>query len=141
MTIRLSSFRPIFIALIWIVAGGVGLLAQNSAAAKPTGLFGRLEYHKEAGDVVGLEVFIMKGRSGHRGVIQIAEGVPEDPVLVPVRVDGTVLSFEMRSGNETLHYKGTVRPDGLYGKFDNGAFSDRADGFFLLKRGHSYWQD
>ena len=79
--------------------------------------------------------------SGYVAVLQIAEGVPEDPIVVPITLEGAVLSFEMRSGKETLRYRGTVRPDGLYGRFDNDAFSDREDGFFLLRRGRSYWQD
>jgi hypothetical protein len=127
--------------LLCVVACGADLNAQATGPNRPTGLFGRLEYHKESGDVVGLEVFVMKGRSGYVAVLQIAEGVPEDPVVVPVKIDGAVLTFEIRAENETLRYRGTVRRDGLYGKFDNAAFSDREDGFFLLKRGRSYWQE
>ena len=82
----------------------------------------------------------MRGLTGYVAVVQIAEGAPADPVVVPITLQGPVLSFELRAGNETLRYRGTVRSDGLYGKFDNGAFSGRKDGFFLLRRGRSYWQ-
>lgn len=141
MTSGMKSSRPVLLSLLLVIGCASVLDAQLGAPNKATGLFGRLEYNKEAGDVAGLEVFIMKGRSGYVAVLQVAEGVPEDPVIVPIKLDGAVLSFEMRSGKETLRYRGTVRPDGLYGRFDNDAFSDRADGFFLLKRGRSYWQD
>jgi len=114
---------------------------QAARPGKPTGTFGRLQYHKESGDLSGLEVFVMHGLSGYVAVVQIAEGAPADPVVVPIKLEGPVVSFELKSGAETLRYRGTVRDDGLYGKFHNGAFSGREDGFFLLKRGRSYWQD
>jgi len=91
--------------------------------------------------VVGLEVLIVVGRRGHLAVIQVAEGVPEDPVIVPITLKQTAITFELPLRNdETLKFQGTIRQDGLYGRFDNGAFSDRDDGFFLLRRGRSYWQ-
>lgn len=120
--------------------GGV-LDAQSKMPNTPTGVFGRLEYHKESGDLTGLEVFVVSGRSGYVAVVQIAEGAPSDPIVAPATVQGAVLSFEVRAGNEVLRYRGTIRADGLYGKFDNGAFSGREDGLFLLRRGRSYWQD
>jgi hypothetical protein len=141
MTIGMTRARLVLLSVLWVIGYGSLLDAQATAPGKPTGLFGRLAYSKESGDVAGLEVFIMKGRSGYVAVLQVAEGVPEDPVVVPVKLDGEVVTFEMPSGKETLRYRGAVRPDGLYGRFDNDAFSDRADGFFLLRRGRSYWQD
>lgn len=118
MIIGMTSLRLALLSLLWVVGYGALLDAQATVRTNTTGLFGRLEYHKESGDVVGLEVFIMKGRSA-------------------------VVSFEvrLRSGDAPLRYSGTVRRDGLFGKFDNAAFSDREDGFFLLRRGRSYWQD
>ena len=115
--------------------------AQAALRNKPTGTFGRLRYGEESGDLSGIEIFIMMGLSGYVAVVQIAEGAPADPVVVPVTLEGAVVSFEMQSGKETLRYKGTVRADGLYGRFDNAAFSGREDGFFLLRRGQSYWQE
>jgi hypothetical protein len=141
MTNTVRSSRLALLALLCAVGCGPVLDAQLTTPSKPTGHFGRLEYHKESGDVVGLEVFIMRGRSGYVAVVQVAEGVPADPVVVPTKLDGATLSFEIPSGKEILRYTGTVRPDGLYGRFDNDAFSDRADGFFLLRRGQSYWQN
>jgi len=136
----LAISRFVLLSLLGTVGYGFVLHAQ-SARPTPTGLFGQLEYHKESGDVTGLEIFIMRGRSGFVAVIQTAEGVPEDPVVVPIKIDAASVSFEMRSGTETLRYQGTLRRDGLYGRFDNDAFSDRADGLFLLRRGRSYWQN
>lgn len=138
--IGMNNWRIALLALLCVV-GCSNLLDAQKTATNPTGLFGQLEYHKESGDVVGLEVFIVRGRSGYVAVLQLAEGVPEDPIVVPIKLEGAVLSFEVRFRKETtLRYTGTVRRDGLYGRFDNGAFSDRDDGFFLLRRGRSYWQ-
>src|SRR5688572_4846630 len=82
--------------------------AQATASPNPTGLFGQLEYHQSSGDVVGLEVFIVKGQKGYVAIVQVAEGVPMDPIVVPIKFEGPVLSFEMRSGKETLRYGGTI---------------------------------
>jgi hypothetical protein len=83
----------------------------------------------------------MLGRRGYVAVIQRAEGVPADPVLVPVAIKGTTITFEWAVGDgDILKYQGTIRRDGLYGRFESGERSDRADGYFLLKRGRSYWQ-
>ena len=140
MTVRIICSRLALLALLSIVGFGAALEAQAVVPANPTGHFGRLAYHKESGDVVGLEVFIMKGRSGYVAVVQIAEGVPEDPVVVPVTIANAVISFQLGSGKERLRYLGAIQSDGLYGKFDNGAFSERDDGLFLLRRGLSYWE-
>jgi hypothetical protein len=140
MNIGTTSSRVALLLLLWVGAYGA-LNAQATVPNKPTGLFGRLEYHKESGDVLGLEIFIVKGRSGYVAVLQIAEGVPDDPIVVPIKLKGSELSFEVQSGEVSLRYTGTVRPDGLYGRFDNAAFSDRKDGLFLLRRGRSYWQE
>ena len=136
----MTNSRCALLSLLCVVGWGTLIDAQASGPLNPTGVFGRLEYHKDAGDIVGLEIFIVKGRSGYPAVVQIAEGVPEDPAVVPITLEGAVLSFEVGYGHARLRYRGTVRPDGLYGKFDNGAFSERDDGFFLLRRGRSYWQ-
>lgn len=135
-----ANSRLVLLSMLCFIACGPPLDAQVAAPQKLTGLFGRLEYHKESGDLGGLEVFVMRGLTGYVAVVQIAEGAPADPVIVPVTLQGAVLSFEIPAGNETLRYRGTVRSDGLYGKFDNLAFSGREDGFFLLRRGRSYWQ-
>lgn len=131
--------RLVFLLLICVVVLGVPLNAQKPDV-DATGVFGRLEYHEQSGDVLGLEVFVVKGRSGYFATVQVAEGVPDDPVVIPITVEGAVVSFSLRVANNVIRYRGTVRADGLYGKFDNNAFSTRDDGHFLLKRGQSYWQ-
>ena len=127
----------------------LGLLAseapsQSRRAARPadvTGVFGALEHHEESGDVLGLEVFIYNTRNGYMAAVQVAEGEPEVPVVVPVRIDGQKMMFELPTGNERLRYEGTIRAEGLYGRFHNGAYSDRADGRFLLKRARTSGED
>ena len=136
--------RRLFIGLAggWLTSGRGALAAQGSRKplVKLTGVFGRLRSSTQGGDLVGLEIFILRGRKGLVAVVSIAEGVPEDPVVVPVVAEGDAIRFEFLNGQTKLKYQGTIRSDGLYGRFENGAFSDRADGYFLLPRGSSYWQ-
>jgi hypothetical protein len=127
------------------VVGVTAAITVTSAVAqrlkpKTTGVFSNMEYHKDSGDVSGIEVFIVNTKHGYMATVQIAEGEPDAPILVPVTQSGDSLSFEVPSAGAKLLFTGTVKADGLYGHFNNGAFSDRSDGRFMLRRGRSYWQ-
>jgi len=54
-----------------------------------TGFFSNMEYIKEAGDVVGLEVWIVYARGSYWATVQVAEGEPDPPEVVPVQVSGS----------------------------------------------------
>jgi hypothetical protein len=115
--------------------------SRRATSPKVIGVFGALDYHGDSGDVTGLEVIIYSTRSGSMAAVLIAEGEPQVPIFVPISIDGPKLTFELRVGNEIRRYEGTIRSDGLYGRFDNGSFSDRADGRFLLKRARKSGED
>ena len=118
----------------------MGAQRAQRPRAQLTGTFGRLRYSEQSGDVNGLEVFVFLGQRRYFALVLMAEGAPADPILVPLTVDGNSIRFELKDGQNLRKYEGGVSADGLYGRFDHGGFSDRADGFFLLRRGTSYWQ-
>jgi len=99
-----------------------------------------MAYHQSSGDVAGLEVFVVYTREGYAAVVQVAQGVPNTPVVVPVKLNDSTVAFTMPLGGRQLRFEGKIDRDGLVGKFDNGAFSDRQDGRIMLKRTRSYWQ-
>lgn len=103
-----------------------------------TGIYSSLTYIEEAGDVVGIEIFILGGGSGYFATFQIAEGSADDPVLVPVMVNGTSIeiSFPTDSaiGRDLGHYRGKITTLGLSGKFQKATKGD------FLRRKKSYWQ-
>jgi hypothetical protein len=72
-------------------AQGGGKPALVSAAGAPVaGVYSDLKYIREAGDLVGREIFIVFGGDfGYFAVIQCAEGWPGRPVLVAAKVEGS----------------------------------------------------
>src|SRR5438552_13400238 len=76
------------------------VIAQRPAQPKRTGLFGKLQYHKESGDVNGLEVFVMYSRRGYVATIQVAEGEPDVPRVVDVSLIGNNISFAFPYANK-----------------------------------------
>src|SRR5215813_5505201 len=108
------------------------------ASVKITGVYSNLTYIEEAGDVVGVEIFILSGGSGYFATLQIAEGAPDDPVLVPVKVNGTNIEITFPSdsaiGRDRGNYHGKITALGLSGKFEKETKR------IFLKRKKSYWQ-
>ena len=103
-----------------------------------TGVYSNLTYIEEAGDVVGVEIYILSGGSGYFATVQIAEGAPDDPVLVPVKVNGTSIEITFPSdsaiGRDRGNYHGKITALGLSGKFEKETKR------IFLKRKKSYWQ-
>ncbi len=91
-----------------------------------------MRYIADAGDVVGTEVLIVFTGDGYRAVVQIAEGVPEVPVVVPTEVEGTDVSFTLPTDYGNLRFTGRVTRAALVGTLGSERVS--------LRRGKSYWQ-
>lgn len=101
-----------------------------------TGTYSSLRYIEEAGDLVGMEVFISYSRDGYHATVQIAEGVMFAPVFVDVQVKGSNIEFTL-PGNSTeraKRYKGRITVKGLTGKFEEDVARE------FLPRKKSYWQ-
>jgi len=81
------------------------LSALPSAAAAEqellvTGTFSNLRYHRETGDLSGVEVKIVPARGGqgrlrYQGALQIAEGGPSESMVVDVTVQRNKISFQI----------------------------------------------
>jgi hypothetical protein len=116
----------------------------GSCAQQPprvTGFFSDMRYIEGPGDVLGTEVWIVYARGKFWATVQMAEGAPEPPVVVPVEVSGSTIKFSIReslvnqSGNPfdlVISFEGTVTRAGLSGKANSVPFN--------LKRSASYWQ-
>jgi hypothetical protein len=117
-----------------------GAVAQRKVPV--TGFFTNMEYIKEAGDVVGMEVWIVYARGEYWATVQVAEGEPNPPVVVSVRVSGQHVAFALKQ--PSFHPDGTSAPDvvlnfdGLVGKSTlTGTFGKQ---HITLKRSGTYWQ-
>jgi hypothetical protein len=115
-------------------------VSAETTKARVTGFFTNMQYIAEAGDMVGMEVWIVYARGGHWATVQLAEGAPDRPVVVPVEVSDRRISFALpgpsgdssnTSNTTPLKFVGEVTKAGLTGTFVH----DRV----VLKRGRTYW--
>ena len=104
---------------------------------RATGTYSNMYYNAEAGDVIGDEIKIVYTRNGYQGVMQFAEGEPEELVIVSVKVKGTSISFSVpNSSPYSGQFAGVIENGTLKGefRFKTGGV-DRVE----LKKGKSYW--
>lgn len=108
-------------------------IATSSGQQQPrvTGFFTDMR-GTPSGDVVGAEVWIVYARGKYYATVQDAAGEPDPPVIVPVEVSGSRISFTTHVAALVLNYAGTVTTAGL-------ALSVNGNNR-TLKRGNSYWQ-
>lgn len=103
-------------------------------AARPTGTYTDMRYQRESGDVVGTEVSVVYSRQGYYVVYQSSEGEPGVPVVVPAKVQGVSLQFDVPGATDARgRFTGTFDAAGLVGSFSGS--QERVD----LKRSVSYW--
>jgi hypothetical protein len=123
--------------LFLLTSGGI---AQRKVPV--TGFFTNMEYVKQAGDVVGMEVWIVYARGRYWATVQLAEGEPDPPVVVPAHVSEQHVSFVLKqpsirsdgspAPDRVLKFEGTITRSALTGTFANERM--------MLKRGSTYWQ-
>jgi hypothetical protein len=104
------------------------------AEVRLTGIYSDLRYIDEAGDLLGYEVMIVASHDGLVAVVQVSEGYPARPEVVPLKVKGAEIEFVLQDG---LQFSGKVTQRGLSGSFKS-PLGGTAKVF--LKRGRSYWQ-
>jgi hypothetical protein len=126
-----------------VLAVSVLFTDHSDAQTRPhiTGFFTNMQYIGDAGDVLGMEVWIVYARGSYWATVQLAEGEPEPPVVVLLQVSGQRISFALpapMTGSENDGHGNPIRFDGevnraeLKGKFGRDEVR--------LKRGTSYWQ-
>jgi hypothetical protein len=109
------------------------LVEGGQPQTKITGMFSTYEYLEDAGDISGLEVFIVVTNKGYHAVIQDSLGYPDVPVVVPVEVEGDWVRFGFsNSAGEEQSFEGRVTGKALSGKLNGEPYS--------LPRKKSYWQ-
>ncbi|SRR5258706_8359959 len=116
--------------------------SSGSPSQRPrvTGFFSDFRYGGESGDVNGAEILISYALINNGldernyAYVQIAEGVPLQPQLVPVTVDGSRITFRLAAPYAAISpFTGTVSRDSLIGHFTNGWE-------LRLPRGVTYWR-
>jgi hypothetical protein len=141
---RTMQAKMIFSSLVSV---GFLLLLTNSGSKaqqqpRVTGFFSNMRYIPESGDVVGTEVWIVYGGKSVYATVQVAEGAPTPPVVVPVEVSGSRVRFTVKqplvdqagkpAPDFVTHFDATVTKAGLSGTVNSQRLN--------LKRRNSYWQ-
>ena len=109
--------------------------AGDGGAVNTTGCYSNLYYNEEGGDLLGYEFLIIPGKNGYYVLYQESPGEPEEPLLLPVTVEGASIRFTLPPGDASPgEFTGTLTADGLTGRFSSNGEP------VVLKRKASYWQ-
>jgi hypothetical protein len=127
------------LALFAVLAGS--MQAQSTPAQRhglAFGTFSNLHYIAQTGDVVGTEITIIPQHKTAYAIFQCSEGMPDDPVLVPVSINGNQIQFTVRSQDKSCDgvFTGAITPKGL--KLLPQSQKPSEGGELLLRRA-SYW--
>ena len=125
--------------LLVLLFFGLSTFAQTpgKSGIRRTGTFSTFEYNKEGGDVLGVEIRIVRTRTGYQAVVQFAEGEPGDLIVAPVTFEGQKVRFQIPTGQGPSDtFEGAIGAQSLVGKFSRGAAAGEV---LKLPRRKSYW--
>jgi hypothetical protein len=115
-----------------------GQVAHAQTSPRITGTYTDMYYDKESGDLLGEELKIVLTQGAqYQGVLQFAEGEPEDLIVVDIDVAGTTISFSIPDNDiHAGRFTGTIAGNVLRGqfRFKKGGVQNVA-----LRKGKSYW--
>jgi hypothetical protein len=121
---------------IFLVSCTATAVAARVEESKITGMFSNLEYNKESGDLLGIEIYLVYGGRDYFAIVQCAGGSPAPPVVTPVEISGTEITFKIPEVQPECGttFTGTVSKEGLRGRF----MGDTAERWIPRKKG--YWE-
>jgi hypothetical protein len=102
------------------------LPAASQAQSRPrlTGTYSSMSLHAETGDLAGVEMAVYFSREGFHVVVQLAEGSPDAPLLLPLEVRDSTIRFafpaESKYASGLKTFSGLVTEAGITGTFANG---------------------
>lgn len=108
-----------------------------------TGIYSSMGYVRNAGDLVGVEVFLVNTNDGIYAVFQSAEGgAASVPVVVKAFVIGNKIEFTLPENSSFPgKFIGRLEKSRIVGEFERGYLSPTRPGTqFVLHRRKSYWQ-
>lgn len=127
----------IYFFLISILSNAAELPANSL-----TGIYSDISFNKESGDLLGSEIFLMRGNNEFFVVFQSAQGVPSTPVLVTAKIKGNKLSFQLPKNDNAYSglFEAVLYRDRLEGFFGDGQLAPNGKKKFILRKRMSYWQ-
>lgn len=134
---------PGVLACCFLAAGSAATQSADETSTQrlegpPTGIYSSLAASEWSGDLVGLELFVLRGATGHFAVIQGSEGAPGDPITVPLQINGNSIRFSIPGKCAC------ALPEGIYeAQLSRTGARLRGPGTFgerQLPRTASFWQ-
>jgi len=90
------TVRGLFAAAISTSLLGISVAAEApTSGTSLTGIYTSLKTGERSGDIVGVEMFVLRGGSGLYGVLQGSEGAPGKPIVVSLRSSGSSVRFSI----------------------------------------------
>jgi hypothetical protein len=133
--VKLRSIAFLLCATVFTASFTSESEAQEPSRPKVTGIYSDMRYSQESGDVIGQEVFIIFSKSGYFAILQLSEGEPSPPLVVPAKVAGSSVTFTVPTEMDARGtFKGNVSGNHLVGSFSGSG--QKID----LERRNSYWQ-
>ena len=134
ITIRAALIVPLLLTAGVLVAGN----PPSQHEARITGTYTNMYFNKEGGDLLGEELRIVAVSGGYQGTYQVAQGEPQNLILVDIKIDGHSVTFSLPPGYlQSGTFGGTLQNGIIKSTFQRPDGS--ASSIILLKRGKSYW--
>ncbi len=125
------------VVLLLLSFGVLNEVAIGSTVKDVAGTYTNLAFNKEGGDLLGVEIRIVPTKKGYEGVLQFAEGGPEELILVEIQVENKSIRFSIPDSDPNAgSFSGVIENGVLKGHFQykSGGAED-----VVLKKGKSYW--
>jgi TRAP-type uncharacterized transport system fused permease subunit len=121
--------------IIFILFLLLSYMCFGDTQPKPTGVFTKMHYNAEGGDVLGLELFVVYSNYGYYVIYQSSEGEPSMPIVIPAIIEGMRITFEVPASiGASGSFEGVISSAGLIGTFSENQQTVH------LKRTSRYWQ-
>lgn len=108
----------------------------NASTVKRTGTFSSINFNKESGDLVGVELRIITTRTGYVGMLQICEGGAGNLIVVHPKFVGNKIHFDVNKDIYNGSFDGVININGIHGRF---IFSGNRGEMEFFPRKKSYW--
>jgi hypothetical protein len=116
--------------------------AAASSPTKITGIYSNIYFNESSGDLLGVEVLLLKRDNKYYVVFQSAQGEAGQPILVAATLKRNKLNFTLPESNSGYSgmFEGVISTNKMEGGFVDGQLSSSGEKIFILKKGNGYWK-
>jgi hypothetical protein len=136
---KMPTLKQVVVVFLSFVLSSVSVHEAAVNQIQHTGTYSSLEYNKEGGNLLGMELKIVSTKYGYQGVLQISEGIPSELMLVGIQIEKENISFEIPKAYSIyggMIFQGKFDENGITGSFISGGKPGNPE---KLIRKPSYW--